>query len=46
MEFIKKLDHPLMFALSISLIVFGAKPFMLWGAKNLNLAGVSAALES
>lgn len=39
------LDHPLPFAIGMSLFVAGFLGFLLWGAKNLNQTGLARLIQ-
>lgn len=45
MEFLKKLDHPVMFLLFLTLAVTGLKAFLTWGATELGADGAANLLR-
>jgi hypothetical protein len=42
MEFLKKLDHPLLFLFFLVLALTGLQAFMAWGFSELELPGAAA----
>lgn len=45
MDFLKKLDHPLLFLFFLVLALTGLQAFMVWGASELSLPGAAALLR-
>lgn len=41
MEFLRKLDHPLLFLFFLLLALTGLKAFLVWGASELQLPGAA-----
>jgi hypothetical protein len=44
-EFLKKLDHPLLFLFFLILATTGLKSFLAWGASELGLPGAASFLR-
>lgn len=45
MEFLKKLDHPILFLVFLMLALKGTEAVVTWGAKKANLPGLAALVQ-
>lgn len=45
-EFVKKLDHPLLFLLFLLFALKGTEAFLTWGAKKLGFNGLAALIQN
>lgn len=45
MEFLKKLDHPLLFLLFMLLALKGLESVITWGAKEAGMSGLAALVQ-
>lgn len=45
MEFLKKLDHPLLFVLFVFMAVTGMQAALTWGAKEMGWNGLAALVQ-